>query len=359
MKGKGKGRSKGFKGKGDPKGSSKGKGKGFGKGGKGKGNQGTGCFNCGSQSHWSRNCPHARQSSVVEESIAAAASSDSNQAEDWTWDWSDSWHEGPEDWSDWNDFQGALYEDDWSYWDDSWYDWNEYSNDWPDDWHWPPQSVSDSSALPSSVQITEIADKTTPAATAAAITTEVIAGDCPQSSASSDPSSDFNNSRRRIGTQRTARPGLMSKLFVGALMLVGTVSSSAPHCPHHGFVCGANETLDSIESSSSSEIAQNPLDIATDKLSEFHVQSGIVDKSWILFDSGASANCCPDWFGQDYPFVLHCAASQVRHWTFLAEESLKLIVMVILCVFNSMYAKAFLSHLLVFLDFCCRIFGPL
>ena len=86
-------------------------------------------------------------------------------------------------------------------------------------------------------------------------------------------------------------------------MLVGTLSSSVPHCLHHGFVCGANETLDSIESSSSSEIAQNPLDIATDKLSEFHVQSGIVDKSWILFDSGASANCCPDWFGQDYPWL--------------------------------------------------------
>ena len=87
-------------------------------------------------------------------------------------------------------------------------------------------------------------------------------------------------------------------------MLVGTLSSSVPHCPHYGFVCGANETLDSIDSSSSSsEIAQHSLGIATDKLSEFHVQSGIVDKSWILFDSGASANCCPDWFGHDYPLL--------------------------------------------------------
>ena len=99
MKGKRKGKSKGFKGKGV----SKGKGKGIGKGGKGKDTQGTGCFNCGSQSHWSRNCPRTRQSSIVEENIAAATSSDSNQAEDWNWEWSDSWYEDPEDWSDWND----------------------------------------------------------------------------------------------------------------------------------------------------------------------------------------------------------------------------------------------------------------
>ena len=33
------------------------------------------------------------------------------------------------------------------------------------------------------------------------------------------------------------------------------------------------------------------------------MQSGIVDKTWILFDSGASANCCPDWFAEDYPLL--------------------------------------------------------
>eukprot|EP00439_Symbiodinium_sp_Y106_P014227 s10483_g2.t1 len=31
------------------------------------------------------------------------------------------------------------------------------------------------------------------------------------------------------------------------------------------------------------------------------MQAGLVDKSWILFDSGACANCCPEWFAPDYP----------------------------------------------------------
>ena len=37
-----------------------------------------------------------------------------------------------------------------------------------------------------------------------------------------------------------------------------------------------------------------------DRLVEFHLQAGLVDKSWILFD-GACANCCPEWFAPDYP----------------------------------------------------------
>ena len=28
-----------------------------------------------------------------------------------------------------------------------------------------------------------------------------------------------------------------------------------------------------------------------------------MDKSWILFDSGACANCCPEWFAPDYPVL--------------------------------------------------------
>ena len=38
-----------------------------------------------------------------------------------------------------------------------------------------------------------------------------------------------------------------------------------------------------------------------DSLTGFHMQAGLVDKSWILFDSGACANCCPEWFAPDYP----------------------------------------------------------
>ena len=49
------------------------------------------------------------------------------------------------------------------------------------------------------------------------------------------------------------------------------------------------------------ELPENdPIDF-DDSLIGFHTQAGLVDKSWILFDSGACANCCPEWFAPDYP----------------------------------------------------------
>ena len=49
------------------------------------------------------------------------------------------------------------------------------------------------------------------------------------------------------------------------------------------------------------ELPENdPIDF-DDSLIGFHMQAGLVDKSWILFDSGACANCCPEWFAPDYP----------------------------------------------------------
>ena len=44
----------------------------------------------------------------------------------------------------------------------------------------------------------------------------------------------------------------------------------------------------------------DPIDF-DDSLIGLHMQAGLVDKSWILFDSGACANCCPEWFAPDYP----------------------------------------------------------
>ena len=44
--------------------------------------------------------------------------------------------------------------------------------------------------------------------------------------------------------------GLIGKLFVGALMLVGTLSSSVPHCPDpEDFVAGIGDCLDKTASS--------------------------------------------------------------------------------------------------------------
>ena len=94
-------------------------------------------------------------------------------------------------------------------------------------------------------------------------------------------------------------------------MLIGTLSASVPPHPRSADdvivdrMIGSHTPHDDSSSESSiegqSELVPNPTGIGIDRLSDFHIQSGIVDRSWILFDSGASANCCPPWFASDYP----------------------------------------------------------
>ena len=77
-------------------------------------------------------------------------------------------------------------------------------------------------------------------------------------------------------------------------MLIGTLSSSISDCP----VIGKDSQSITSEESVDSEQSK------TDRTTEFHLQSGIGDKSWILLDSGASANCRPPWFAKDNPLLL-------------------------------------------------------
>ena len=117
-------------------------------------------------------------------------------------------------------------------------------------------------------------------------------------------------------------------------MLIGTLSSSVPVIPEHTPLSaptfGEAPLLSSASSSQDKEIdrltrrpqeidnltRQSPeIDNLTrqfqefdrltdqDRLTSFHNRSGIVDATWILFDSGASANCCPPWFAEDYPLL--------------------------------------------------------
>ena len=70
-------------------------------------------------------------------------------------------------------------------------------------------------------------------------------------------------------------------------MLIGTLSSSEPVC----------HSADDSE-----PVAQPPAEKdSKDPFAEFHLQSGVIDKSWGLFDRGVSARCAPPWFGKDYP----------------------------------------------------------
>ena len=213
-KGKFKGKGKGLFGKEKGKGKGKGKG-GYGKAkGKGKGKskgkgKGTGCFIRGSQNHWSAECPQNRQGAIVEEERKEKFAS-GNWEENWSWTdenvWSEDWTE-----SEWIDWTGAVTEDsDWS-----WDDWSWYEGDWADSWYedWSGWNWDSSEVSP-------------------------IAQQHPQQPASSStlPSED-NTSPLPTGSRghaRISRPGLMSKLFVGALMLIGTLSSSVPVCPDIG-----------------------------------------------------------------------------------------------------------------------------
>ena len=62
------------------------------------------------------------------------------------------------------------------------------------------------------------------------------------------------------------------------------------------------------------ELPENdPIDF-DDSLIGFHPQAGLVDKSWILFDSGACANCCPEWFAPDYPTLRECTITAELVW---------------------------------------------
>ena len=128
-------------------------------------------------------------------------------------------------------------------------------------------------------------------------------------------SSSSTNPRGSSGA-RTARPGIASKLFVGALMLIGTLSSKVPIIPDFTDIpqlsaphASEAPLLENIVSRCKSVIhCQSQLNIGSMLHHQidwhpFHADSGEAEQTWILFDSGASANCCPPWFASDYPLL--------------------------------------------------------
>ena len=275
-KGKGgmyKGKGKGFKGKGMFKGKGKGKSKGF-KGMKGKG-KGQGCFICGDPNHWSKECSKGkgRMSALTEEEGQQEGNQEEwSQDAEWygdewdEYDWNQDWIGSLDDWSgDW-----SWSEDDWSYWSD---DWSWGSQDW---WSAEQPSASVSSGWQSTANVPQDPTKSEPLQNVAAVTVET----------------QDQNAARPSRTVRGAKPGMMTNLFVGACLLIGALSAGVPPVP-------------------SLNVPENDRLGCDDKMVEFHMQAGLVDKSWILFDSGACPNCCPEWFAPDYPILCSVAAKLV------------------------------------------------
>ena len=92
------------------------------------------------------------------------------------------------------------------------------------------------------------------------------------------------NAARSSRTVRGAKPGMATNLFVGACLLIGALSAGVPPVP-------------------SLNVPDTDRQSCDDGMVEFHMQAGLVDKSWILLDSGACANSCPEWFAPDYPVL--------------------------------------------------------
>ena len=189
-----------------------------------------------------------------------------NQDMEW---YGDEWYTDDYDWS--QDWIGSLddWSDDWSWSEDDW-------GYWSDDWSWGPQewwsaeqpSASALSGQQSTANVPKEPVKSEPSQNVAAVTVET----------------QDQNAARPSRTVRGAKPGLMTNLFVGACMLIGALSAGVP-------------PLTSNNDPKTEDLS------CEDRLVEFHTQAGLVDKSWILFDSGACANCCPEWFAPDYPIL--------------------------------------------------------
>ena len=211
-------------------------------------------------------------------------------------------------------------EEDWTYWDDdSWHgqDWYDSSQDWSEDWSdWnlgaQPVFAATGSAL--SREVPNAGSPPLATQETAAVTIESTERSEERESLTPQLASNnplLESPRRSSAAPKPVRPSLASRLFVGALMLIGTLSASVPPHPRSADdvivdrMIGSHTPHDDSSSESSiegqSELVPNPTGIGIDRLSDFHIQSGIVDRSWILFDSGASANCCPPWFASDYP----------------------------------------------------------
>ena len=154
-------------------------------------------------------------------------------------------------------------------------------------------------------------------------------------------------------------------------MLIGTLSASVPPHPR-----GADDVIVDrmmevtphmmTESESSiegqSELVPNPTGIGIDRLSDFHIQSGIVDRSWICslahqriavhLGSHRTIRCT-----QLAVIARRLEASQARHCPSWGSVLLNLTAMATHCACSSMFVSTFLSHSSVCLDSCFKIFG--
>ena len=219
-------------------------------------------------------------------------------------EWGDDWNQwSPDDWynDDWSWDEGERngewirsvddWSDDWSWYEDDW-------TSWPEDWSWNTQEWWMSTQVQPQSSNGAASSGSSPSERRQELTVELSDQSAPRVSK----------------IVRRAKPGLMTNLFVGACLLIGALSSGVPPMP--------TQSVPNL-----TQMPENGSVGFGDSLVEFQMQAGLVDKTWILFDSGACANCCPEWFAPDYPTLPlneNCGACLERNWMFKGRKIVQL-----------------------------------
>ena len=307
VKGKSKGKGKGFghwnfmKGKGG-KSKGKGKGKDF-KGNKGKGigktshrgkGKGVVCFTCWKPGHTSRECALNRVNAVEETSWTDTPWTDNwtenetsnlgetNTGENEETSWHDNWYVGHVNFDDWwyDDWDWTSWDDDWSL-DHTWSSWNEPTSS-------SPLTLQESQNN-TSVTVAELPSSS--ASGSGAKVSAVTSGPPPGIERTSSPRGNTSRSKSLLMAAIT-----LGTFGVGNSVLVGPVLT--PTWEISGNSSCNFETLETVG------LKHVNLPDFEDRFIDQHLTvAPTVDTSWILFDSGAAANCCPKNFAPEWPLL--------------------------------------------------------
>ena len=293
-KGKGKGKNfKGMKGRGKGKTSNKGKGK------------GVVCYTCGKPGHTSRECNLNRVNAVNETSWTDTSWNDdwpdydaSNVVDAQNYEndeisWPDEWYVGNVDFDDW------WYDDwDWISWDDDW----SWDHTWDSSWNEPtsslPPTLQDSQNK-TSVTVTELPSSSTSGSGAKV------------SAVTSGPPPGLDRTSRTQGNTSRSKSLLVAAITLGTFgvgnsVLVGpVVTSTSKSCFNVASTCqNPGNEMDHFETLETVGLNHVKLPDFEDVFIDQHLTvAPTVDTSWILFDSGAAANCCPKNGAPEWPLL--------------------------------------------------------
>ena len=290
-KGKGKGKNfKGMKGKGKGKTSNNGKGK------------GVVCYTCGKPGHTSRECNLNRVNAVNE-----TPWTDTSWNEEWKENEISNFDEsyvGENDETSWPDewyvghvnFDGWWYDDwDWTSWDDDW----SWDHTWDSSWNEPTPSsppTLQESQNKTSVTVSELPSSSTSGS--GAKVSAVTSGPPPGLDRTSNSQGNTSRSKSLLMAAIT-----LGTFGVGNSVLVGPVVTSTSQGRSNLYPTSQYSLNESDHFETLQTVGLNHVKLPDfeDVFIDQHLT--VAPTSWILFDSGAAANCCPKNFAPEWPLL--------------------------------------------------------